>query len=90
MLNAYINPIQECSNNDNSNKLSELLPFIERLTDIKIEKLIKAFNENGQVCNSYWFYGKNPRYYGDGLPCNLQRITNIDFKLSSREKIIRV
>ncbi len=90
MLNAYINAIQECPNYDSSNKLSELLPFIERLTESQVEKLIKAFNENGQVHDSYGFNGKNPRYYGDGLPYHLKRITNIDFKLSVRDKIIRV
>jgi len=89
MLNAYINAIQECPNYDSSNKLSELLPFIERLTENQVEKLIKAFNENGQVYDSYGFNGKNPRYYGDGLPYHLKRITNIDFKLSARDKIIR-
>lgn len=89
MLNAYINAIQECPNYDSSNKLSELLPFIERLTESQVEKLIKAFNENGQVHDSYGFNGKNPRHYGDGLPYHLKRLTNIDFKLSARDKIIR-
>ena len=89
MLNAYIKAIQECPSYDSGNRLSELLPFIDRLTDSQIEKLINAFNENGQVYDSYGFNGKNPRYYGDGLPYHLQRITNIDFKLSSRGKIVR-
>jgi hypothetical protein len=52
MLNAYLNAIQECPNYEIGNKLSELLPFIERLTDSQIEKLIKAFNENSQVYDS--------------------------------------
>lgn len=89
MLNAYINAIKECTNYDHSNKLSELLPFIERLTDSQIENLIEAFNENSQVYDSYGFNGENPKYYGDGLLCHLKRITKIDFKLSSRNKIIK-
>lgn len=88
MINAYINAIQECPNYDRGNKLSELLPFIEKLTDSQIENLVKAFNNNSQVYDSYGFNGKNPRYYGDGLPHHLNRITKIDFKLSSRDKII--
>lgn len=89
MVNAYISAIQNCSNYDGANKLAELLPFLERLSETQIEKLLKAFNENGQVYDSYGFNGKNPRYYGDGLVYHLRRITNIDFKLSSRDKIIR-
>jgi len=87
MVNAYINAVQECPKYDHSNKLSELLPFIERLTDSQVEKLIKAFNKNSQIYDSYGFNGKNPRHYGDGLLYHLKRITNIDFKLSSRGKI---
>jgi len=89
MLNAYINAIQNCTNYDSGNKLSKLLPYIDQLTDSQIEKLQKAFNENSQVSDSYGFNGKNPKYYGDGLMYHLRRISNIDFKLSSRGKIIR-
>ncbi len=89
MLNAYINAIQECPNYDSSNKLSELLPFIERLTDNQVDKLIQAFSENGQVHDSYGFNGKFVEHYGEGLPFHLKRITNIDFKLVARDKIIR-
>ena len=89
MVNAYISSIQNCSNYDSANKLAELLPFLDRLSEPQIEKLVKAFNENSQVHASYGFNGKNPRYYGDGLVYHLRRITNSDFKLSSRGKIIK-
>lgn len=89
MLNAYINAVQNCQGYDGCNKLAELLPFIDRLSDNQSEKLIKAFNENSQVYDSYGFNGKTPRYYGDGLLHHLRRFTNIDYKLSSRGKITK-
>lgn len=89
MLNVYINAIQKCSNYVSSNELSKLLPFIEKLTESQVEKLINAFNENSQVYDSYGFNGKKPGNYGYGLPHHLKRITNNDFKLSAQGKIIR-
>ncbi len=90
MLNAYINAVKSCQSYDGANKLAELLPYIDRLSDNQIEKLLDAFNENSQVHDSYGFNGKNQRFYGNGLAHNLRRITNIDYKLSSRGKITRV
>ncbi len=87
MLNAYINAVQNCQGYDNGNKLSELLPFIDKMPDNQIEKLVQAFNENREVHDSYGFNGKYPNYYGDGLLHHLWRITNIAYKLSSRGKI---
>lgn len=89
MINAYINAVQNCQSYDNGNKLSELLPFLERLSDNQTKNLVTAFNENSQVYESYGFNGKNPMYYGDGLVKHLRRITKNDFKLSSRGKITK-
>ena len=89
MLNAYINAVQNCQGYDSGNKLSELLPFIDRFSDNHIEKSVKAFNENSQVRDSYGFNGKNSSYYGDGLLYHLRRITKTDYKLSPRGKITR-
>jgi hypothetical protein len=89
MLNAYINAIHDCPSYESGNKLSELLPFINKLSDEQLEKLLKAYNENSQIYESYGFNGKKPMYYGEGLLSHLRRITNIDFKQSSRGKIIK-
>ena len=89
MVNAYINAIRDCLNFDNANKLAELLPLLDRLSETQIEKIQKAFNENGQVHDSYGFNGKNPRYFGDGLAYHLRRITKVDFRISSHGKIVR-
>ena len=89
MLNAYIKAVQNCQGYDNGNQLSELLPFIDGLSDNQIEKLISAFNKNSQVRDSYGFNGKKPRYYGDGLLYHLRRLTNIAYKLSPHGEIIK-
>ena len=90
MLNAYINAIQECPNFYIGNELANLLPFINKLTDNQIEKLIKAFNENAQVSNSYNFNGKLPKDNDVGLLYHLKRINpKISFKFS-RGKIIKL
>jgi len=77
MLNAYINAIRNCHGYryDGANTLSELLPFIKRLSNQQASSLISAFNENGQVRDSFGFIGKYPRY-GDGLIPYLCRLTD--------------
>lgn len=87
MLNAYIKAIKECISYEDSNKLSELLPFIEGLTSIQLKNLIEAFNENSQIRDSYGFNGKKPRNYGDGLIYHLKRITKMDYNLSPKNVI---
>jgi hypothetical protein len=89
MLNAYINAVQNCQSYDSGTKLAELLPCIDKFSDSQIERIVKAFNENSQVYDCYGFNGKKPRYYGDGLAHHLRRITNVDYKLSSRGKITK-
>jgi len=81
--------VQNCKSFDDGNKLSELLPLIDRLSNDQVEKLIQAFNENSQIRDSYGFSGKNPKYFGDGLVHHLQRITKSEFKLSPSGNIIR-
>jgi hypothetical protein len=88
MINAYINAIKQCAKFDDSNKLAEILPFIERLTSSQTENLILAYNENSQVHDSYGFNGKMPRAYGKGLLHHLNRITELKHTLSFDEKIL--
>lgn len=82
MLNSYINAIVTCSNFEQGNTLSELLPHIDNLSDQQVNSLISAFNENEQVQYSFGFNGKKPRRYGDGLPYHLNRVTGRSYRLS--------
>lgn len=87
MLNAYIKAVQYCSSYDQGNKLSEILPSIGKLSDEQASSLMSAFNENGQVRDSYGFNGQKPRYYGDGLAIYLSRLSGRAYRFSRFGKI---
>jgi predicted small metal-binding protein len=90
MLNAYINAIRDCHNYDGANILSELLPFIKRISGRQAVNLIAAFNENGQVRDSFGFNGKSPYRFGGGLIPYLSRLTGKTYQLSKSGKIEEV
>jgi hypothetical protein len=75
MINPYIKTIKVAGDYDQSNNLSELLPLIDNLTEQQAIDLVKAFNENGQVRDSYGFSGEKPNSYGYGLVHHLTRLT---------------
>lgn len=89
MVSAYINAVKNCQTYENGNKLSELLPFIEKLSDKQVEDIIEAFNTNSQVFDSYGFNGKNPQLYGNGLPFYLNTLTKNRYKINAQRAIIR-
>lgn len=87
MLNAYINTVKNCFGYEQGNTLSEILPYINKLSNQQANRLISAFNENGQVRDSFGFNGKQPHRYGDGLPSHLSRLTGQTYRLSRSGKI---
>lgn len=87
MLNAYIKAVHDCITFDHGNTLSEILPFIDKLSDQQASHLISAFNENGEVRGSFGFSGKKPHYYGDGLASHLSRLTGRTYRFSQSGKI---
>ncbi len=76
MLNAYIKAIRDCQEYDDANPLSELLPFIKRISNQQASNLISAFNKNVQVRDSFGFNGKYHGLFGDGLIPYLCRLTD--------------
>jgi len=90
MLNAYIKAVENCINYDHGNTLSEILPHIDKLSEKQANCLISAFNENGQVQDSFGFNGKMPHRYGDGLPSHLSRLTGQTYRLSRTGRIEEV
>ena len=82
MLNAYIKAVQTCESYDQGNKLSEILPSIDKLVRPASRQLMSAFNENGQLRDSYGFNGKYPGNYGAGLASHLSRLTGQTYRLS--------
>ena len=71
MLHTYIKAVENCIGYVHGNTLSEILPYIDKLSSQQVNLLISAFNENGQVQDSFGFNGKMPHRYGDGLPSHL-------------------
>lgn len=90
MLNAYIKAVENCSGYDDGNTLSEILPYIDKLSVQQADLLVSAFNENGQMRNSFGFNGKMPRRYGDGLMHHLTRLTGQKYVLTRLDKIALV
>jgi hypothetical protein len=87
MVDAYIKAVQNCHDFNHGNTLSELLPFIDRLSDQQVNGLISAFNRNSQVHASYGFNGDKPSHYGDGLIPHLNRLTGKTHKFSKYGEI---
>ena len=87
MLNAYIKAVQNCRSFDQGNKLSEILPSIDKLSDEQASSLMSAFNENGQGRDSYGFNGQKPRFYGVGLASHLSRLTGRTYRFLGSGKI---
>lgn len=75
MLDAYIFAVESCNSWNNGLIIAKALPFIERMSDEQEVRLLKAYNENGEVNGSYGFNGSKPSQYGHGLAFHLNRIT---------------
>jgi len=90
MLNAYILAVQDCQNYDRGNILSEILPYIEKLSDQQANNLMSAFNENRGVHDSFGFNGKGSCKYGKGLVFYLNRVAGNTYSFSRSGKIIVV
>lgn len=83
MLDTYIVAVHNCPNYEAGNTLSEILPSISKITDEQAQKLVSAFNENGQISNSFGFNGIKPSRHGMGLAAHLFRITGRRFEMTS-------
>jgi hypothetical protein len=79
--------VQNCRSFDQGNKLSEILPSIDKLSDEQASSLMSAFNENGQVRDSYGFNGTWPTVHGQGLAFHLTRLTGRTYEMSRSGKI---
>jgi len=75
MLNAYIKAVESCNGWDNGNILAQILPFIDHISAEHENRLLDAYNENGEVTGSFGFNGSKPSIYGQGLAFHLNRLT---------------
>jgi hypothetical protein len=83
MLNAYINAVKTCDSYNKANTLAKILPSITSLSGQQINNLISAFNENGQLRDSYGFNGTWVTAHGPGLPFHLTRLSGRTYELRS-------
>jgi len=79
MFAAYVQALREIPNWESGNKLGELLPAIERLSQTQIDEIASAYNETQELRGCYAFNGKNPYLYGDGLLPHLNRLGDREF-----------
>ncbi|MCU0662782.1 MAG: toll/interleukin-1 receptor domain-containing protein [Myxococcota bacterium] len=87
MIDCYIAAVGNCSRLDDGNKLAEVLPHVDQLTEGQAEQLVRVFNENSLVSRSYGFNGKKSSWYGLGLAHHLHRITGHSYQLTSMGKL---
>jgi hypothetical protein len=59
MLASYLRALPACRNWDTANRLAEVLPEIERLSQNQIDELVTAFNGVGELRGAFCFNGKN-------------------------------
>jgi hypothetical protein len=79
MFSAYVLAMRNCTNFDNGNRLSRILPSIEKLTSQQIDELVAAYNENSEIRGSFGFSGTKPSYWGQGLVPHLHRLGTRQF-----------
>jgi len=92
MVDAYINAVCECSSFDEGNKLSQLLPSLEKdiLSMSQIDRIIEAYNNNDQVKGCYGFNGRLRNNYGPGLVHYLKKLSNGKFSENEDGDIVRL
>jgi len=82
MLNAYMTAVENCKSFDDGNRLAEILPYIDKLSNEQVNRLLSAFNDNIDVRGSFGFNGTKPVYFGKGLIFHLARVTGKKFGLA--------
>jgi hypothetical protein len=87
MLNAYIKAVQTCGSYDQANRLAKILPSIKKLSEQHANALVSAFNDNGQLRDSYGFNGSWTSAHGPGLGFHLSRLTDRTYEISATRKL---
>ena len=82
MFTAWLKSIRECWGYDQGNRLADLLPLLQKLTEDQVDELIAAYNAGGQITGSYGFNGTKSRLHGPGLPFHLNRLSSRQFEFS--------
>jgi hypothetical protein len=85
---AFISALRLCSQFEDGNTLSKLLPSIERISQEQETELVSVFNTNYELRGSFGFNGRYPYKYGGGLPELLKRTRGADYALDDDKEFL--
>ena len=86
IVDGFIEAVADCPDYATANRLADILPSIVELTDEQVSGLVKAFNENSQISDSYGFNGQLEWRFGDGLAVFLSGKTQRKFEVKKDSK----
>lgn len=79
MLDAYVRSVESCPDFETGNRISRMLPNIQKLSKEQAIRLVNAFNASSQIRGSFGFNGAKPQIFGPGLVSHLNRLGFKDF-----------
>lgn len=83
MVDSYIEAVVHCRSFDQGNRMAKVLEYLTTLSNEQVAKLLRAFNDNDQVNDSFGFRGRGG--YGKGLKHHLERITGNEYFYLERD-----
>lgn len=84
---AFVFAVERAASWDHANTLAEFMPLLGALTPEQVERLIGAYNTNGEVSGGFGFNGRKPASYGPGLAFHLERITGVKYENAGGELV---
>lgn len=90
MFSAYVQALRKCTSWDSGNTMAKALPGIEKLSNLQIDDLATAYNENSELRGSFGFNGKSTKFYGPGLVSHLSLLGARQFTFANFGLIVAV
>ena len=87
-VDAFIAALSLCSQFEEGNTLSRLLPSIDKISQKQETDLISVFNTNYELRGSFGFNGRYPYKHGGGLPELLKRTRGSDYALDDDKEFL--
>jgi hypothetical protein len=87
-VDAFIAALRLCSQFEEGNTLSRLLPSIDKISQKQETDLISVFNTNYELRGSFGFNGRYPYKHGGGLPELLKRTRGSDYALDDDKEFL--
>jgi hypothetical protein len=87
MFNAYLAALRQCSSWEDGNTKAQVLPLINKLTELQIDEFVSTYNQTVELHGSFGFNGSWLSKYGPVLVYYLNRLSARKFKFASSGKI---